>query len=224
MKNLTWLFSILILSVLLINCSTESENSEPNVLGGDSNIALAEVGNTGYTVVGLNGNYTRLDGIEITDKKNGIITIHIDTDISNVEGLEEVVDLIAPIYPSLLDEDGQINTDLTYKVTSEGIQDFNNIDGKAHTLVKYDCEVGDTYPLKLSNGQTITRKVVAKSSADDFAWGFLYIKTITIEQNASDPGIQKYIFRANHKFGLVYVEALMEDGSSVNLYVYPSNY
>ncbi len=224
MKKTNWLLAILLMSLFLFACGTDSEDQDPNTLGGDSNIALAEVGNTGYTVVGLNGNYTRLEGIEITDKKNGVVTIHIDTDISNVDGLGEVVKLIAPIYPSLLDDDGKIRTDLTYKLTSEGIQDFNNIDGKAHTLVKYDCEVGDTYPLKLSNGKTITRKVVAKSSQDDFAWGFMLIKTVTVEQNAVVPGIEKFVFKANHRFGLVFVEAVMEDGSSIELYVYPSNY
>lgn len=91
-------------------------------------------------------------------------------------------------------------------------------------MVKYDSNVGDTYTVNFANGNTLTRKVTAKSTEDDFQWGFYYIKTITVEQNAIAPGISKYRFRANHRFGLVFVEAIMEDGTSTEMYVYPSNY
>lgn len=222
-KTIISLLTILLM-IFLFSCGADDPEEQGNSLGGDTNIPLAQVGNTGYSVIEMNGNYTRLDGIEITKNENGVANIHVSTNISQMTGLSNVADLVSTIYPSFINDNGKINADLKYKITSEGIQDFNNIDGKAHTLVKYDANVGDTYSLKLSNGETITRKVVAKSDKDDFQWGMLYIKTITIEQNAVAPGVKKYIFRANHKFGLVFVEALMEDGTSVGMYVYPSNY
>ena len=195
MKNF---FLILLFSMLLYSCgANDPESPDANILKGDTNIPLGEVGNTGYTVIEMNGKYGRIDGIEITKNDNGVATVHVNADISNIVGLKNISDLVSTVYPTFINDDGKINTDLKYKITSEGIQDFNNIDGKPHTLVKYDCKVGDTYTLKLSNGQTITRKVVAKSDKDDFQWGMLDIKTITVEQNAVVPGIKKYIFRTN---------------------------
>ncbi len=224
MKLLTNLLMILILSAFISSCGTNDPQDDANNLGGDPKIPLGQVGNTGYTVVEINGDYTRLEGIEITKNDNGVATIHVSTDISKISSLANVADVVSTIYPAFIDDNGKIDADLQYKITSEGIQDFNNIDHKAHTLVKYDANVGDSYSLKLSNGETITRKVVAKSDKDDFQWGMLYIKTITVEQNAIAPGVKKYIFRANHKFGLVFVEAIMEDGTSAGMYIYPSNY
>ena len=224
MKKITSLLFIALLSIFILACGTDPENEDNNQLGGSTDIALGEVGNTGYTVVEMNGNYTRLEGIEITENDNGVVNIHVDTDISNIAGLSNISDVISSIYPAFQDDDGKLVTDLKYKITSEGIQDYNNVDGKAHTLVKYDSNVGDTYTVELNNGNTLTRKVTAKSTEDDYQWGFFYIKTITVEQNAIAPGISKYRFRANHKFGLVNVEAVMEDGSVVAMYVYPDNY
>lgn len=224
MKKKNTLLSISVFLLFVSSCGTDPENEDNNNLSGDTDIALGEVGNTGYTVIGMNGDYTRLDGIEITENDNGIVNIHINTDISNISGLDNMSDLVSSIYPGFQSEDGKLVTDLKYKITSDGIQDYNNVDGKAHTLVKYDSNVGDTYTVNLANGNTLTRKVTAKSTEDDFQWGFYYIKTITVEQNAIAPGISKYRFRANHKFGLVFVEAIMEDGTSTEMYVYPSNY
>jgi hypothetical protein len=113
---------------------------------------------------------------------------------------------------------------MKYKITSEGIQDYANLDTEPFTMVKYDCKVGDTYKLKKSDGKTITRTVTAKSETDDFSWGFLLIKTITVEQDSRIPGISKIVYRFNHKFGLVYAEVVAEDGSKVSSLFFPSNY
>lgn len=224
MQRVLHLFITIMLLIFIYSCTNDPENSDNNQLGGDSSIGLGEVGNTAYTVVEMNGNYTRLDGLEITKNDNGIVNVHISTDISQVNSnLSNLAELITTNYPGFTNQNGKVSADLKFKITSEGIQDFLK-DDKAHTLVKYDCNVGDTYTLQLSNGETIKRKVVAKSDKDDFQWGMMYIKTITVEQNTNVPGIQKYILRANHKFGLVYAEAIMEDGSSIGMYVYPNNY
>ncbi len=211
--------------VVLPRCgANDPESSDSNILAGDTNIPLGEVGNTGYSVVEINGKYGRIDNAKITKNENGVVTVHASADISKIEGLKDIAEVVSSVYPVVADANGQINADFKFKITSEGIQDFNNIDGKPHTIVKYDCNVGDTYTLKLSNGQTIKRKVIAKSTKDDFQWGMLNIKTITIEQNSQAPGIKKYILKANHKFGLVFVQAIMEDGTSAGMYIYPTNY
>jgi hypothetical protein len=75
-----------------------------------------------------------------------------------------------------------------------------------------------------SDGKTITREVIARSDEDDFPYGFYEIKTITVEQDSRIEGIKKFVFRANHKFGIVYVEVYMEDGTKISSYVYPQNY
>lgn len=224
MKKITSLLLIALLSIFILACGTDPENEDNNELGGSADIALGEVGNTGYAVVEMNGNYSRIDGAEITKNENGIVTVSVSTDISGIPGMSVLTDAISTIYPGLQDENGKINSEFKLKITSDGILDYNNVDGKPHTLVKYDCKVGDKYTLKLDNGNTITRTVTAKSTEDDFQWGFLLIKTITVEQNSNAPGISKYRFRANHKFGLVYVETILEDGTSAGMYTYPQNY
>jgi hypothetical protein len=52
----------------------------------------------------------------------------------------------------------------------------------------------------------------------------MYIKTIEVEQDSRLPGIEKIVYRFNHKFGLVYATAHAEDGSKMGMYFYTSNY
>ena len=91
-------------------------------------------------------------------------------------------------------------------------------------MVKYDGKVGDTYKLKKSDGNTITRTITQKSTDDDFEYGFYYIKTITVEQDSRIPGISKIVYKFNHKFGLVYLEFVADDNSKAGTLVYPQNY
>jgi hypothetical protein len=78
--------------------------------------------------------------------------------------------------------------------------------------------------LTKTDGKTITRTVTAKSTTDDFYYGGILIKTITVEQDPKLPGIRKFIYRLNHKFGLVYLQVVAEDGSTIGGYLFPSNY
>jgi len=52
----------------------------------------------------------------------------------------------------------------------------------------------------------------------------MFIKTLTVEQNAPVPGVDKYIIKANHRFGIVYFEIVMEDGSTLSSPFYPRYY
>lgn len=220
-----YLLKLFVLSSLILFASCdifESEGEDPNDLGGDTDIALNEVGNEFGGSVNINGISQPInESIEIVENENGIISVKVDADVSNIPALASLLEL-AP--SDCKGADGILDANLKFKVTSEGLQDFINPDKKAYTIVKYDDGVGTKYQLKLDDGETITREIVDKSTTDDFEYGFYYIKTTTIEQTSTTPGIEKYIIKANHKFGLVYAEALLEDGSSVGIKFFPSNY
>ena len=202
----------------LVDDLTEKENE----LNGDTDIPLNKEGNTFSTSANINGIYVDVpSSFEITKNENGIVNIAAIIDLNSIPELKKYADLIPA---ELKDSQGRLNTVSKYKITSEGIQDYTNVDEAPHTLVKYNCKVGDTYKLKKSDGNTITRKVTQKSTEDDFPYGFMYIKTITVEQDSRIPGISKIIYKLNHKFGIVYAEIVADDGSKAGTLVYPQNY
>ncbi len=219
MKNLLSILAILMFSIFIIGCS---EDDEPNEVGGDTNIPINQVGNEFSTVVNVAGTYADLkEDIKIASNDNGIITLDVEADLSGIPALAAVNDMI----PShMKNADGKLKTQVRFKSTSEGIQDFFNKDQKAHTMVKYDCNVGDSYTLTKSDGKTITRSVTAKSNQDDFPYGFMYIKTTTVVQDSRIPGVSHFEYRFNHKFGLVHFKMVFEDGTDASSYVMTQNY
>jgi hypothetical protein len=148
------------------------------------------------------------------------VTAHFTADLTTDPRLAKFNALLPQ---SAKDASGRLDTDVKFRVTTEGVQDFFNKDQAAHTLVKYSANVGDTYAVTKSDGKTITRTVVARSDQDDFPYGLMTIKTITLEQDSRIPGIKKFVYRANHKFGIVYVEIVADDGSSTSTYLYSLN-
>jgi hypothetical protein len=149
----------------------------------------------------------------VTKNDNGIATIHSNVKTKDLPQLQPYLSLLPP---SAFDSSGNINTDFKLKITTDGIQDYFNKDGKAHTIVKYNCNVGDKYQLTKSDGTTITRTVTGKDTADVFPWGLYLIKTITVEQDSRIPGVKKIIMKANHKFGFVFISFVMDDNSVVS--------
>lgn len=117
------------------------------------------------------------------------------------------------------------NNELTFefklKVTSEGYLDYF-MEGKPWVIGRYADGVGTKYSIKNSKGETLTREVTEKTGKDEWPLGFFLIKTSKIEQQApaDDPVIDKVIYRINHKFGLVYVEYQLKDGTSLKLNVW----
>jgi len=205
------------------SCSLWDDLTEgDNDLNGETDIALNQVGNTFATSGSVNGKYLNVNSsMKIIESKDGVVKMEVLADLMNFPELKPFNDLIPGVYK---DDQGRLNTTLKYKITSEGIQDYSNLDEEPFTMVKYDCKVGDTYKLKKSNGKTKTRTVTEKSEEDDFSWGWLMIKTNTVEQDSRIPGISKIVYRFNHKFGLVYAEVVAEDGSKVSTYLFPQNY
>lgn len=198
-------------------CSNDPEE-DPNELGGDTDISMGTVGNEFSASVKIGSNYVDLkEDLKISKSEDGIVTIDAKADLSNVPELSELNDLIPS---SMKDETGKIKTSIKYKITSEGIQDYYNDGKKPFTIAKYDCNVGDEYKFTTSDGKKVTRKVVAKSSTDDFSYGFYNIKAISVEQNSNIPGVDKIEYKLNHKFGLVYMAFVLEDGTKIDSRIY----
>jgi len=216
MKKLVY---VIVSAVFLFSACKKNNDSD---VQGDTNIPLNQVGNEFTPSASINGNYVDIPGsCVITKSDGGLATVQIVVDLKSIPALSKINDLIPDEYK---DSQGRLNAEGKVKITSEGIVDYTNSDDKPLVMVKYDCKVGDKYTLKKSNGSTITRTVTAKSDTDDFEYGFYLIKTITVEQDSRIPGISKIVYRFNHKFGLVYVEAIAEDGTKFSSLVYPKNY
>lgn len=229
MKNLLLGLGIAVFIALLFSCNVT--DSDSNSLGGDTDVPMGQVGNV-FSNGSLNIAGDQLSypvDATIIENNNGIATINVKIDMDEVKNHAmykqynstfNLDNLVGRIPEEFLDNDGNIDADLKFKITSEGIQDYVNRDGKAHTLVKFDANVGDEFNLKKSGGQILKRKVTQKSTEDDFPYGFFYIKTITVEQPSNYPGVSKFVYKANHRFGLVYAEAVFEDGSKASSYLY----
>lgn len=208
----------LLTAALLAGCGA-APTSYPD-LGGATDIALGSSGQVLTTLGGVKLGTEYIDvGASATMTKNegGLATFHVVADLSKDTRLKKWNDLLPA---TAKDASGKVSGDVKLRITADGVQDFFNKDGKQHTLVEYAAPVGKTWALTKSDGVTITRKVVARSDQDDFPYGLLLIKTLTVEQDSRIPGIKKFVYRANHRFGIVYVEVVADDGSS--LVFYPS--
>jgi len=225
MKRVLFLCAWLVVVIAFSTCKKESDSEDPNVLSGSTDsvsVPLGTVGNE-FSVASIVGSSSVpvVETMRITKNEGGMVTLRVVADLSAVPQLAPLNSIIPS---SMKDTNGKLSTDLVFKVTSNGMQDQMNRDRALHTMVKYDAAVGDEYKLATSNGKTITRSVTAHSTTDDFSWGWLLIKTITVEQDSRMPGIRKIVYRFNHRFGLVFVEIVPETGASASAYFYPSKY
>ena len=211
----------LFLYLFMVGCEEDAVRG-PNELGGETNIPLTKVGNTYNIAVTVGGTYLdiKVDTAYISKNDKGIVTVKLKADVSTADPA-----LRAIIPPRFLDLNGNIDAEVYFKATSEGIQDFYYSDqdlSKPFTILKYDMGVGTSWSFTTSDGKTINRSVTEKTGLDDWPFGFMYIKTTKIEENNPGiDGVSKVIFRANHRFGLIYVEYVLLNGESVKLYLYP---
>lgn len=222
MKNLLHLLLFVSFTVFFVACDKDDNDSnDPNVINGDTNIGINTVGNTFGASVKVGDNYYDVgDSLYIVNNNNGMITLKVKADLSQIPALSVINNAIPSSYK---DGNGKIDVNLTFKSTSEGIQDYGffNKSGKYHTIAKYDAAVGDTYPLKKDDGTEIVRTVTERTNQDDFPYGFYDIKTIKVEEDPKIPGIKNITYRVNHRFGLVWFEIEMEDGSKASSYFFP---
>ena len=208
MKRIICLLPLL---ALLSSCDLLSDSKiTSDSIGGDTNLTMNAVGTTfnSYVKIGST-NFNANSTIQVTSNNDGVLTMQLKATLpSNLASL---------IPASYKDATGKLSTTLKIKNTSEGILDYTNKDGKPFVIVNYSSSVGDKYVLQKSDGSTITRTVTANSTVDDFPYGLMLIKTMTIEQDSRIPGIRSIIFRVNHKFALVEIQIVMEDGTKTTI-------
>jgi len=208
------------LTIFLAACFMYVSCQDPKIatsttLGGSTDLAMNAVGNEFYGSVKIgNTNFETNESIKVTKSEDGVLTLNVKADLPSSSPLTKLIP------SSMKDASGKLNTVMKIKNTSEGILDYTNKDGSPFVLVKYDSNIGDKYVLKKKDGTTITRTVVGKSTVDEYPYGFYNIKVMTVEQDSRIPGVKKILYRANHKFGLVEIEIVMEDGTSTHMYTF----
>ncbi len=213
--------NVLLLAILFFAVSCDLLNSDSkssDSIGGSTDIPINTVGTTFANNVST-GTASYSGNISITDvSSDGVATVKFQAPIPTN------IPILQGIKPKYKDATGKLVCEGKFKMTDEGILDYNNKDHKPFVLVKYDAKVGDKYTLEKSDGTTIVREVVRKSSSDDFYWNGMIIKTIDVEQSSNIPGVNNITYFCNHKFGVVAVRVSMEDGTNPQLNVVPSKY
>lgn len=204
------LFSGIILTLGLFACEKSDVGSDKTI-GGEP-LALTEMGNTF-------GFYTTLSGVSVSDGEVTNVSDGVSTTTVKVTVTNPTLVKWKDTFPYIKNVNGNTaEISFSGRVTDKGIQSVH--EGKNFTLIDYDAKVGDKYEGTI-NGNKIVREVVAKSTTDDYAYGFMGIKVFQIEEQGNAmPGLQKIRYYANHKFGLVGVEAVFEDGSKNKVSVF----
>jgi hypothetical protein len=200
----------LILGFSLVSC--EKYGLFQASIGGTQS-PMGEVDNTFSVtnVEGVSGSAAR-----ITELDNGISTIAFSCSVTNPAYLE-----MADYIPGTVISGNTVTGGGKAKITDKGI--MNVYDEGNLILVEYSAKVGDKYTLK-RGASTITREVTAKSTEDDYFWGWMMIKTITVEETGRGiPGVSKVVYETNHKFGLVGIKVYFEDGTTKNVGIYSTN-
>jgi hypothetical protein len=181
------------------------------------------IGGNQHTVGELNNTFTMstVPGIsnpsaKITELTDGISTIEYSCRIDDPNLLEMAKYIPGTTFVGNLATGGG-----KAKITDQGI--MNVYDEGNVVLIKWDASVGDEYSMK-RGANTITRKVVSKSTTDDYFWAWMMIKTSGVEETGRGiPGVSKIEYQTNHKFGLVAIKAYFEDGTSKIVSIYSKN-
>lgn len=212
-------FSILILSIsigfLCLSCEKTQDKEDANELNGDQS-PMGEVGAT------VSSSSAEIAGVSdfaavVTKLEGGVSTYTASAKVTNTF----IKNMVASFPGVTIDGDNVTITDMKIQQTDEGIKCITG--PGAGVLVKYDSEVGDTYPVGNTGKE---RKVVSKTGEDDYPYGFFLIKTIQVETTPIDMksgGVEKITYIANHKFGLVGVKVDFDDATNVTFPVYSSS-
>ena len=210
--------------------SCKKENTDPNVLGGETIIDLTAIGSE--TDVYLSSGSTSLNTkVKVVGNDNGMVSYEAAIDIHSIP--DSIIDLVVQVLPQLVsyynpkdviigtDTQGRVTATFKLKVTSEGMQNYF-VDGKPWTF-RYNDAAGTTYTVKRNSGEEVNATVTEKTGLDDWPMGFMYIKTSKVEVTppSADPVFTKITFRANHKFGLVYLKGETKSGKIIEVDLVP---
>lgn len=205
----------LVSGLLLLSSCTKSEDTSSGVAGDPS--PMAKVGETvsssSSTISGVSNFNATVVGYE-----NGISSYNAELTVANA-----LIRNMMATYPGITVSGNKVTaTNFKIQQTKNGIKCITG--GGEGVIVNYNSNVGDTYAVG-STGKT--RKVVSKSTTDDYAYGFYMIKTIQVEANANTfintGGIKSVTYIANHKFGLVGFKISFDDGTSALFPIYSSS-
>ncbi|GAB6278157.1 MAG: hypothetical protein STSR0006_01520 [Lentimicrobium sp.] len=209
MKKLVSMFcAVTFAAVLFSGCDDDSDYSiggSPSDLGKEGVIITS----SSVPIAGISGFSAIVtsveDGVSVFDGQVVITNSTLKQILSNVPGLN-------------ISGDNVSVNGVKVKFTDKGIE--NQHPFYQGILVKFDANVGDTYPIKDSDTE---RKVVYKSTTDDFQYAFYNIKVIEVEHEINFYGLKKINYWVNHKFGLVRVEFTLDDGETIPLPFYMGN-
>lgn len=201
----------LVMVVVLSSCGLldgNDDNSGRSPLGGDP----SPMGTVGHEFGVVTPNGVDDEMVEVIDYSNRISTVQYTATISNSALLEMVKAM-----PDVTVNGNQASVSRKYRITTKGFQsvyDEGNL-----TLMNYEAKEGDKYSIN-RNGSTLERRVTKVSKEDEYQWGFMFIKTVHVEETGRNiPGVSKIEFVGNHRFGMVGVKIYFEDGTSQNMTV-----
>ncbi|MBK9330399.1 MAG: hypothetical protein IPM95_14120 [Sphingobacteriales bacterium] len=212
-----WMLLVFVFGV--ISCTKDGDK-----LGGQTDLDLTKVEGSDFAVsIASSGEDFPVINAGVISNNGGDVTFRITLDFTGHPDSAVLVPLI-PAY--LKDDQNRVKHDIKMRFTSQGIQDYEENPGdKPFTIVKYDARVGDTYMFKTNTGEVLTRTVTERTDENDWPFTMFNIKTIKVEQNEFDdiwePIIEKVVWRANHKYGLVYMEAVLKNGKILKADIIP---
>jgi hypothetical protein len=209
----TKLVLLIAISLVFTSCSLVEKVNPSEKLSGTQS-PQGEIGNT-FTSGGVSG--INVSDAKVSDLTDGVSTIKVKLKLT-----DQKLKSWAGSFPYSNSVNGdEVEIEFKVRMTENGIQTVFP-DGNL-TLVKYDGKVGDTYTAKI-NGKNAKREITYKSTSDDYSYAFFNIKVIEVEETGFGlPGVSKIVYITNHKFGLVGIKAVFEDGSEKKVYVISKN-
>lgn len=196
---------LVILSLIMVSCES---GSDLNIGGSQS-----ELGEKGVVISSSSTAISGISGFNasITSLSNGVSSINAQVTVNNTT----LKQILANVPGLNINGNTVTASGVQVKFTDEGIENkFPFFEG---ILVKYDSKVGDTYAVK--DSKTV-RKVIKKSTSDDFPYGLYNIKVVGVEHELNYNGLKKITYYTNHKFGVVKVECELDNGDKITLPFY----
>ncbi len=212
MKTQVFSFCILfLLFATFISCQKDENGSSP--LGGTQS-AIGNVNNN-FTISGIPSGVSGVSA-KVTELMNAVSTVSYSGTVTNSSYLN-----LLKQSPDVSVSGNTVTCKSKCRITSEGMESV--FEEGTLTLVKYDAKVGDVYSLKRGS-TTLRREVTSVSTNDDYNWGGMYIKTIKVKETGRNiPGFSGTEFVFNHKFGIVGVKVMFEDGTSKTIAISSTN-
>lgn len=191
---------------MLFSCS---KDDDPVIIDGEQ----SEYGEVGNEIDWTVGQFGISDAqMIVTELEDGVSTFECSASTTEDYYVELLEMMPTNRFPGSFTISGNtVEANVKGRITSNGMQAVFE-DGTSFTLVKYDAEVGDKYTATVG-GTTLENEVIEKSTEDDFFWGGILIKVITVRYYSHSPGILYVDQSYNHKWGLVGLAIYFEDGS-----------